>query len=46
MERQIDNYWTKKRIELCKWFEKNAPSLGELYKVLYAWFSIVTSLAR
>ncbi len=29
-EKQRD-YWTPQRIELCTWFTKNAPSLGELY---------------
>jgi len=27
-----ENYWNKKRVQLLGWFEKNAPSLGELYK--------------
>lgn len=29
-EKQRD-YWTPQRIELCTWFTRNAPSLGELY---------------
>ena len=27
-----ENYWTKQRIELKTWFQRNAPSLGELYE--------------
>jgi len=27
-----ENYWTKQRIELEAWFQRNAPSLGELYE--------------
>ncbi len=27
-----DDYWTEERLQLKAWFERNAPSLGELYE--------------
>ncbi|CAD7781428.1 MAG: hypothetical protein KIIPBIDF_01469 [Candidatus Methanoperedenaceae archaeon GB50] len=27
-----ESYWTPSRLDLCSWFQRNAPSLGELYK--------------
>lgn len=30
--RRVEPYWTPFRLELRAWFERNAPSLGELYK--------------
>jgi hypothetical protein len=32
MEVHQPNFWTRERQELRLWFERNAPSLGELYK--------------
>lgn len=32
MENQYLDYWTLQRKELRSWFERNAPSLGELYE--------------
>jgi hypothetical protein len=32
MDLKPPNYWSEKRIELSKWFKRNAPSLGELYE--------------
>ncbi|MBN2413960.1 hypothetical protein JXQ31_19960 [candidate division KSB1 bacterium] len=35
----MESYWTKERLDLKAWFQRNAPSLGELYegvlKLLY-----------
>jgi hypothetical protein len=31
-ERQMEDFWTSPRRELRAWFERNAPSLGELYE--------------
>lgn len=32
MDRISEEYWTTQRIDLSDWFQRNAPSLGELYK--------------
>jgi hypothetical protein len=29
---QVEDYWTEPRLELRAWFNRNAPSLGELYE--------------
>ncbi len=32
MESELQDYWNRRRMDLRSWFERNAPSLGELYE--------------